>query len=506
MIKNHCKLNLGSLFNKPKKFALLLSGFYLSSILLVLVTAVFFLQTQSQDLESRAVNLSYSCAQIDSIPNAECQALLQIYEKTGGDTWIFNTGETRWFATNTPCSWGGVNCDGAQRVISLNLHSKNLTGNLPATIWGSLAYLKHLDLGANKLLLGALPNDIKYIILDKFLTKESGVCLPSTLDSWYLNIKATDEIIDCDGYIQPMKTCNQDCSYSNECVNNLLCYSITNAQKCRLADNPTDDQCRGVDKGLQFECNHYCANTGECAQGFTCWYNRCRQPENVESESCLPPTTQIKALIAKNCNQACQSNQDCAINMRCFGGLCRLASHPESSICTPIAPINKTAKKTKGDTTQTANLTVTPTGKPTAKLSLTPTSSLTPMPTVPATTVTPTPAVKNNEAQKEKTDQNQSIFQNLAKSVAHIKTFFTDLITKNSGTTSTLTAQEKNDNTQAGKWLLGGGVVLLLLTKLISQTTKPKQKMTQDHTNTTPPPSSMISKLKAKNISPPTLQ
>ncbi len=50
---------------------------------------------------------AFSCSDVTEIPQIECEALVAIYDGTGGDNWNNNTW---WKDTNTPCSWYGVRC------------------------------------------------------------------------------------------------------------------------------------------------------------------------------------------------------------------------------------------------------------------------------------------------------------------------------------------------------------------------------------------------------------
>ena len=68
-----------------------------------------------------------------AIPAAERQALIDIYNGTGGAGW---TTSTNWNgAAGTECTWFGVTCDGAQTTVTgIDLNTNNLTGSLPATL------------------------------------------------------------------------------------------------------------------------------------------------------------------------------------------------------------------------------------------------------------------------------------------------------------------------------------------------------------------------------------
>ncbi len=80
------------------------------------------------------------------IPEAECAALVALYNSTNGATWQDNAG---WLQTNTPCNWNGVICNGSNVVI-LSLGKQNSSGAIPAEL-GNLTSLTGLYLGGNQL-------------------------------------------------------------------------------------------------------------------------------------------------------------------------------------------------------------------------------------------------------------------------------------------------------------------------------------------------------------------
>lgn len=96
-----------------------------------------------------------------AIPAGERQALIALYNSTGGDSWYHNTG---WKAeplaadgfalAGTEGTWYGVTV-ATNHVTKLSLRSNRLTGILPAEI-GGLPRLQILDLGSNDLT-GAIP-------------------------------------------------------------------------------------------------------------------------------------------------------------------------------------------------------------------------------------------------------------------------------------------------------------------------------------------------------------
>jgi len=91
-----------------------------------------------------AAQSSFDCATVTEIPQAECQALVALYNATTGDWWKNRTG---WLQTATPCSWYGVTCD-AGHVSQLVLRQNDLSGPIPPEI-GDFSFLTTLDLCCN---------------------------------------------------------------------------------------------------------------------------------------------------------------------------------------------------------------------------------------------------------------------------------------------------------------------------------------------------------------------
>ena len=68
------------------------------------------------------------CDLVATIPTAECEALVALYNSTDGDNWADNAW---WLLLADPCSLFGVGCSGGH-VLQLELQSNNLTGSIPA--------------------------------------------------------------------------------------------------------------------------------------------------------------------------------------------------------------------------------------------------------------------------------------------------------------------------------------------------------------------------------------
>ncbi len=90
------------------------------------------------------------------IPEAECDALVALYNSAGGASWTINTD---WLATDTPCSWYNVDCSSVPGYVTdLDLSSNNLTGSIPSEL-GSISNLDYLGLDYNQLS-GSIPAEL----------------------------------------------------------------------------------------------------------------------------------------------------------------------------------------------------------------------------------------------------------------------------------------------------------------------------------------------------------
>jgi DNA-binding SARP family transcriptional activator len=88
------------------------------------------------------------------IPQTEYQALVTIYNETGGSDWRESHG---WLSGSSPCNWFGVTCNGGS-VSELHLPDNNLRGVIPAAI-SLLTNLKLLNLEFNQLS-GPIPSEL----------------------------------------------------------------------------------------------------------------------------------------------------------------------------------------------------------------------------------------------------------------------------------------------------------------------------------------------------------
>ncbi|HVR38389.1 MAG TPA: hypothetical protein VMU84_04785 [Thermoanaerobaculia bacterium] len=101
--------------------------------------------------------LLLSASALAAVPSTQRQALIAIYDNTGGASWKVSTGWKG--AEGTECTWAGVGCDeGGNNVIGLELFDNNLTGPFPAQI-ANLPELKYVQFQDNNLT-GSLPPQI----------------------------------------------------------------------------------------------------------------------------------------------------------------------------------------------------------------------------------------------------------------------------------------------------------------------------------------------------------
>jgi hypothetical protein len=85
------------------------------------------------------------------IPLIECEALLSLYDSTGGDQWERRRG---WLGFGSPCTWRGVFCAWGH-VTEIHLSDNELTGSIPPEL-GNMSQLQELYLSNNELT-GSIP-------------------------------------------------------------------------------------------------------------------------------------------------------------------------------------------------------------------------------------------------------------------------------------------------------------------------------------------------------------
>lgn len=107
-----------------------------------------------------------------TIPEAECDTLVELYNVAGGDNWHR---ADNWLTNENPCSWYGINCT-QENVTRISLGVNNLHGTMPDL--SALTHLKTLNMTGFKtddtyeqvsrtppLLIGALPEALETLNL-----------------------------------------------------------------------------------------------------------------------------------------------------------------------------------------------------------------------------------------------------------------------------------------------------------------------------------------------------
>jgi uncharacterized repeat protein (TIGR01451 family) len=119
------------------------------------------------------------CATQTDLPEAECLALLALYNSTDGPNWS-DSSWNGWDQTNSPCNWYGVSCNNGHvtaidrddkrlngpipdltalsELQSLRLPNNQLSGKIPSSL-ANLSQLSMLDLSSNQLS-GEIPSSL----------------------------------------------------------------------------------------------------------------------------------------------------------------------------------------------------------------------------------------------------------------------------------------------------------------------------------------------------------
>jgi hypothetical protein len=134
------------------------------------------------------INNLFDCTSVTEIPNQECQALIALYDSTGGANWYkwytpssYSGSPARplgWIDTymplDNPCQWEGVKCSGGH-ITALELAFTNLVGFIPAEL-GNLSHLKTLQLGStyDEPILAILRSIEDFCGSDAYCLKRSG--------------------------------------------------------------------------------------------------------------------------------------------------------------------------------------------------------------------------------------------------------------------------------------------------------------------------------------------
>jgi len=130
----------------------------------------------------------YSSTGQTGIPQTEYQALVTLYNETGGTEWKDSSG---WLSDSTSCSWFGVTCSGGS-VTELKLPDNNLSGNIPEEI-SLLTYLKVLNLEFNQLE-GSIPTELGDLSSLEYLLLAGNSGLSGTIPSELGNLTKLREL------------------------------------------------------------------------------------------------------------------------------------------------------------------------------------------------------------------------------------------------------------------------------------------------------------------------
>ena len=147
------------------------------------------------------------------------QALIALYDATGGPNW---TNNTNWNTDRPLDTWHGVRTDANGKVTIVDLRDNGLTGIIPEEI-GNLTSLTHLNL-SNNALTGTIPPQLGNLTsltgiylwannlhgpiplsftalteLEHFYTPaNNAICLPNNLRAWHNNIENKTPLPNCD--------------------------------------------------------------------------------------------------------------------------------------------------------------------------------------------------------------------------------------------------------------------------------------------------------------------
>ncbi len=139
------------------------------------------------------------CAVQTEIDEVECNALIDLYNKTDGENWEYRRGyrngswqyTTDWNVTNTPCSWYGIGCDSGH-VTEIFLHEINsVSGTIPDSL-GNLGHLRKLYL-SNSQLSGSIPDSFQNLSNLQVLHLSSNQ-LSGAIPDWLGNLNNLQDI------------------------------------------------------------------------------------------------------------------------------------------------------------------------------------------------------------------------------------------------------------------------------------------------------------------------
>jgi len=146
-----------------------------------------------------------ACDAPDPCTHPDYDALMALYNSTGGDNWT-NNGTTAnpqsttagWGKDCDVCTWYGVECDGNNRVITLTLIGNNLNGEIPNNSF-NLPELQELYLSSNNFANSAIPSSISllskleiFVIINSMLGGEIPSSLWDIAPLYFVNLKSNN--------------------------------------------------------------------------------------------------------------------------------------------------------------------------------------------------------------------------------------------------------------------------------------------------------------------------
>ena len=132
----------------------------------------------------------------------------------------------------------------------------------------------------------------------------------------------------------PTYLCDYYCDSDSQCQTANADYvcSAEYGNKCRLNDNPESAECQP--KSQEYACNSGCESNEQCqsaSSSYICYQNNCRLDSNPSADNCQPDSY---VAVVVGCNDTCESNGDCSNSEQiCYNNACRLATNPTSSTC-----------------------------------------------------------------------------------------------------------------------------------------------------------------------------
>ncbi|EKD24573.1 MAG: hypothetical protein ACD_80C00199G0001, partial [uncultured bacterium (gcode 4)] len=299
----------------------------------------------------------FSCTESMDVPQAECQALVDLYNSTDGDNW---NNHDHWFwYTDTVCNnWNGITCNwrqdenGFDHVYQIDLRDTNLVWPIPESV-EDMTSLQYVYLNGNKLT--SLPESFKNLTnLSETNVAYNNICtawLSSELADFIDNYAYYDEWwhandrrslqdknacdTDADGILDTQDNCplvvnpdqtNSDFTGDNEEViftkDNYADYTLPENQDC-ITDNVciTRQDSQGIYNAVSEENYNWSSpddtewSYGSCSEKksltFDTWINTndSNPPNMVGRDMCVHLTTDDKYFDIKFTSRTQGSNQ-----------------------------------------------------------------------------------------------------------------------------------------------------------------------------------------------------